>query len=456
MLTDEDIEKMHTVISEEYPCGVSINSDRTEYRKLRNLYNVCQTSLRMMTEVNEDEDLDTYSVKNVENWTQLSEDLINVFSTRSKDIELIGWFIIAQIIIDNSFDSLENTFKWLYKLVDENWDNLPPLVSKDKLDTESEEDAKKEVTKCKTNALSPILGDSLESTILFPPILIHEINSEIKVFDYISAEKKSTLESLKESAAQQLIDKDYELNKVSNLSTIIGLLENLSEKINEKTIRCNVSHCNFTFLINLFNKVKQSITFITDVELNETVDAESSLEDIRDDELTSNEDLETGSKQPSGSNIIKESKINSMDKSYLENAYKSNQNRNVALQNLKEISEFFYITEPHSPVSFLLNKTIRWANSPLSTLLDELIGGFDKDLLNDIYRATGIEGQVQTKIMRKQRNDEKVQVSEVGDIEENTKHVSINGSNDKGTVEIKKTESSKNGDDSLKVKPVKW
>ncbi len=467
MLTDKEIEKIHSVINEEYPCGISIKSDKSEYRKLRNLYNVCQTSLRMLTEVNEEEDLDEYNDQNIENWSKFSEELINTFSTRSKDIELISWFIIAQIIIDNSFYNLNEAFKWLYKLIDESWDDLPPLVSEDKLNTESKEDVEKAAAKCKTDALSPMLGDSLESTMLFPPLLIHDINSEIKVFDYISAKKKFTLGSLEESADKQSIDNDYVLNKIRNLSNIIKLLENLAEKVNEKTMSCNVSQCNFNFLINLFNEVKQSITFITGVglsDLEEVVDTENSSGNIVKNEFSISGDQKSRSEQLSGNNAIDNNfETSSVDKNYLDNAYKSNCNRKVALQNLKEISDFFYITEPHSPISFLMKKAIRWANLPLSSLLDELMGRFDKDLLNHVYQATGIEGKelnpaILSKVAfsNKKIKDDNVQVNESLGIAESPKHVSTASSNEKDIVEKKTTQSSKQVDGSVEIKSVKW
>lgn len=43
------------------------------------------------------------------------------------------------------------------------------------------------------------------------------------------------------------------------------------------------------------------------------------------------------------------------------------------LAKLREISEHFKLTEPHSPVPFLIEKAVRWANLPLDELMNELL-----------------------------------------------------------------------------------
>ena len=47
--------------------------------------------------------------------------------------------------------------------------------------------------------------------------------------------------------------------------------------------------------------------------------------------------------------------------------------RDAAFHQLNIISEFFKKTEPHSPISYILAKAVKWGNMPLNELIGELI-----------------------------------------------------------------------------------
>src|SRR5690606_35970383 len=47
--------------------------------------------------------------------------------------------------------------------------------------------------------------------------------------------------------------------------------------------------------------------------------------------------------------------------------------REAAFKQLTEIAEFFRKTEPHSPVSYVLEKAVKWGHMPLDELIIELI-----------------------------------------------------------------------------------
>lgn len=49
------------------------------------------------------------------------------------------------------------------------------------------------------------------------------------------------------------------------------------------------------------------------------------------------------------------------------------QNREQAMKVLQEISEYFQANEPHSPVSYMLQKTIKWSQMPLHEWLAQVI-----------------------------------------------------------------------------------
>jgi len=65
-----------------------------------------------------------------------------------------------------------------------------------------------------------------------------------------------------------------------------------------------------------------------------------------------------------------------------------------ALRRLGEVAEFFRSTEPHSPVSYLLQRAIHWGQIPLESWLDEVVK--DPGVLAQIRETLGLkpaEGQ---------------------------------------------------------------
>jgi type VI secretion system protein ImpA len=72
-------------------------------------------------------------------------------------------------------------------------------------------------------------------------------------------------------------------------------------------------------------------------------------------------------------------------------AAKALASREQAFRQMTEIAEYFRKTEPHSPVSYLLEKAVRWGNMPLHELMQELIS--DESTRTRFSELTGVKGQ---------------------------------------------------------------
>ena len=64
-------------------------------------------------------------------------------------------------------------------------------------------------------------------------------------------------------------------------------------------------------------------------------------------------------------------------------------NRKDALRRLAEIAAFFTQTEPHSPVSYLVQRAVKWGNMPLETWLQEVIK--DQSVLFQLQETLGVD-----------------------------------------------------------------
>ena len=65
--------------------------------------------------------------------------------------------------------------------------------------------------------------------------------------------------------------------------------------------------------------------------------------------------------------------------------------REEAFRTLSSIAAFFRRTEPHSPVSYLLEQAVRWGRMPLDDLLDELIA--DEKARDSFRKLAGIRSE---------------------------------------------------------------
>jgi type VI secretion system protein ImpA len=68
--------------------------------------------------------------------------------------------------------------------------------------------------------------------------------------------------------------------------------------------------------------------------------------------------------------------------------------RSEALRRLSEIAVFFQRTEPHSPVSYLVQRAVSWGNMPLENWLQDVIK--DENVLHQLRQTLGLESGVGT------------------------------------------------------------
>ena len=64
------------------------------------------------------------------------------------------------------------------------------------------------------------------------------------------------------------------------------------------------------------------------------------------------------------------------------------QNRRDALKRLSDIADFFKRTEPHSPVSYLVQRAVRWGEMPLDSWLQDVIK--DQSVLYQLRETLGV------------------------------------------------------------------
>jgi len=62
-------------------------------------------------------------------------------------------------------------------------------------------------------------------------------------------------------------------------------------------------------------------------------------------------------------------------------------NRKDALKRLNDIADFFQKTEPHSPISYIVQRAVKWGNMPLENWLQDVIK--DETVLYQLRQTLG-------------------------------------------------------------------
>jgi type VI secretion system protein ImpA len=65
------------------------------------------------------------------------------------------------------------------------------------------------------------------------------------------------------------------------------------------------------------------------------------------------------------------------------------QSRRDALKRLADVAEYFQRTEPHSPVSYIVQRAVRWGNMPLESWLQDVIK--DEAVLGSLRQTLGMD-----------------------------------------------------------------
>ena len=96
-LTMDDLTRLLAPIDEAAPCGSYLKAERALFRPLRNQFNIAQTSFRKLSQNPDPAELDDLLLENATAWEQLADQLVEVTTGQSKDLELMSWLAMSQL-----------------------------------------------------------------------------------------------------------------------------------------------------------------------------------------------------------------------------------------------------------------------------------------------------------------------------------------------------------------------
>lgn len=337
-----DIGSLVAPISGENAVGVDLRKDTSPhslYSRIRDARKAARAAER--TNLFEEKK----SNEAEEQWRVVLELVPQVLKEKTKDLEIACWFTEA-LVRKAGFQGLRDGFIVIRQLIESFWDNIYPLPDDDGIET-------------RIAALTGLNGEGAEGVLIAPirTSFITESGPDGRPFGYW--QYKQALEaqriSSEQGRAEQIAKNEFTLDDIhkaveqSSQEFYINLRDDVQEALNEyKRIgqllneRCGPQHSPPTSnIINILTDTLGSILHLAKdkLPLPETVDGAVPGADA-------------ASAGPAGGPI---------------------KTRAEALKQLGYISQFFRRTEPHSPLSYIIEKAVRWGDMSLGELMKELI-----------------------------------------------------------------------------------
>lgn len=350
-------------ISKKSPTGEDLrfsDTNKNLYIKLRDLRQAARTIERQMCQGIEP--------TSQADWNSVCEQAIMLLSAKTKDIEICAWLCEALIRL-HGFSGLKNGFNLIHKMIEYYWDKqLYPMPDEEGVYT-------------RVAAFAGLNGNDTDGTLIIPIAKIALTkNTSLGEYSLWQYQQASDLLKLPAEKREQRIAagcSTMEMIEAAASKTSLEFFEDLVEQIN---------HC-----LNLY----ENINAILANKCGDDAPPSSRITNKLKDCLNAVEMISQKSIVPinleiqgkvQGQDIATKNSIHNISK--FENA-KIFSERKVVLNNILEAAKYFRQTEPHSPLSYLLEKTVRWGNTPFPELLRELIK--DDQSWSNICHLTGIE-----------------------------------------------------------------
>ena len=357
-----DLDRLLAPVSEDNPAGDDLRADASPgsaYYQLKDLRKAARAKERELgADGSDDRQREVPDTRG--DWRPILQQAVELLSTRSKDLELVAWLIEAQVRL-HGFAGLRDGFRLTLGFVDRYWDSFYP---------------REDDTADRVAAFAGLNGQEAEGTLILPirnvPITEARSLGPFASWHYqqaVSLQQMADAEARERriaagAATMEMIDK-------AGLEADAGFLKTQFEDLQE---------CRSAFQ-----------------ELTSRLDALCGAEAAPPSSNIKNElDACMEAVQHVGKRVIVEDRPQAAGEASgdaapsapVEIAGGVVTTREQAFQQLLLLADFFRRTEPHSPLSYSIERVVRWGQMPLPELLGEIIT--EDDARKNLFWLAGI------------------------------------------------------------------
>lgn len=387
IVNDKVLQKLKEPVNEQQYCGTYIKLDRQAFRALRNVYNEANSAARKLLQTPDESELDELNENNINSWKRLSDQLCETFQKQTKDIELLSWLMVSQLYLDDTLIGFKNTLDLLNTLLTEHFDELNPVIPEASIKALDEAGKLRESLDFKMAAFSQMVGIGENDSILYAPMSQVRLLGNVSYFAYQSAEMKGECPKLREDLKKDVsANADKYKTTIETLKQCKTLCNDIYVLLGSKCQPSGIQTPNFMFIINHLDRILKSVGFLTGFSIEDKKE-QTAEEPVQDNNASSPAEPQTAAVQTVA---VQTAGVVNNSQSFELLSKNSEVTREQVFEELANIAKYFRSTEPHSPVSYLIEKAIRWGHLSLPELLNELISD-QADTKNRIFTIAGLQ-----------------------------------------------------------------
>lgn len=358
-----ELDELLAPISEAAPAGEDprdSSSPNSTYQTLKRERSSARAAERKSVHDGDSQEAD-------EHWREVLNHAPRLLKEEAKDLEVASWYTEA-LVRKYGFQGLRDAFALIRGLIEQYWDNLYPMPDEDGLET-------------RVAPLSGLNGEGAEGVLIAPIRRVAITEGQPPApFSYWHYQQALDIQKLADEDARQAKEAKlgYGLADIEKAvrESDDNFFENQREDLDQAIEHFRASqvmldqHCGIEVAPptrNILEVLEECRGAVNHLGRDKFVVPEAPAES---EPATEADDSESIPRAPS----------------YVA---KKALDREEAFRQLREISEFFRKTEPHSPVSYLLQKAVKWGNMRLDELIQELIP--DESSRTHYSELTGVE-----------------------------------------------------------------
>jgi len=342
---DINLDTLLAPISEDNPCGEDL-SFSNEFHEIKKARTHDDPLLDQGDWVLEPKQAD---------WSFVADKSVQLLTEKTKDIRLLTWLTEAWANL-YGFEGLITGLELSYKVLEQFWLKLHPEIEDDDLD----------------QRLGLLQGFTTQLPNLIKNVPLINIQPFYSLAQY---EKFLHIQNNRRKQADdsESVEASVELDQFNQA------LFNTSRSFQYQNYQ------QFQEILQNWNIIKQVLDSLMELEAPSFAAIDSQLENIQlnlkkiykadsfgtNTNTTSSENTQTQTTAPIAAET--NSIAVAQTQSFQPQPQSHLQNREQAMRVLQDISDYFQTNEPHSPVSYMLQKTIKWSQMPLHEWLNQVI-----------------------------------------------------------------------------------
>ncbi|MBL1262044.1 MAG: type VI secretion system protein TssA [Thiotrichaceae bacterium] len=340
-----EIDELLKPISEARAVGEDLrlnNSATSQYSTIKDARNAARAAERKSM-------FDESNTEASEHWKKIISLAPKILISEAKDLEIASWYTEA-LIRQSGFAGLRDGFTLLRQLVEQYWEEgLYPAADEDGIETR----------------IAPISGLNGEGSdgVLLAPIRRTEITDDFVPGPFSLWQYKQAVDLSRMTEGNE---RDQQISKIGfSMNDIDNVVEQSSSdyfvNLRDDITICLAEYRTLSKLLGTHCGPHAPATNKIIELLEETLSAVNHIAKHKYplEEEAVNDD--SPAEAPAESSPLSSAPTGSVS------------SRDDAFRQLKTISDFFRRTEPHSPISYVLDKAVRWGEMPLDELMSELI-----------------------------------------------------------------------------------